>query len=149
MPNKKYKFRVCAINEAGNSEWSDGSELIEAKNPEIEPTIDESMLPREVNAVAGEDFKIIIPFKGGPVHKAQFSKVWKLDTGKNANLKSKTNFFIRSNLLISFPILHSHLNPDIHVMAMIYLQNYLLALSIKTMERFSSALSQFELFMVL
>ena len=75
MPNKKYKFRVCAVNEAGNSAWSDGSELIEAKDPEVEPTIDESMLPREVNVVAGEDFKIVIPFKGGPVTKAQFAKV--------------------------------------------------------------------------
>lgn len=75
MPNKKYSFRVCAVNEAGNSEWSDGSDLIEAKNPEVEPSIDESLLPKQVNAIVGEDFKITIPYKGGPIKTAQFTKV--------------------------------------------------------------------------
>lgn len=34
MPNKKYEFRVAAVNEAGVGEWSQCSDLIEAKNPE-------------------------------------------------------------------------------------------------------------------
>ena len=34
IPNKEYEFRVAALNEAGLSDWSDSSDLIEAKNPE-------------------------------------------------------------------------------------------------------------------
>lgn len=33
LPNKEYEFRVCALNEAGMSAWSDNSGLIEACNP--------------------------------------------------------------------------------------------------------------------
>jgi len=36
MPNQKYEFRVAAVNEAGNSDWSDASDSIEAKNPDSE-----------------------------------------------------------------------------------------------------------------
>lgn len=34
LPNHCYEFRVSAINEAGASDWSETSELIEAKKPE-------------------------------------------------------------------------------------------------------------------
>lgn len=33
IPNKEYEFRVCAINEAGASGWSENSAPIEACNP--------------------------------------------------------------------------------------------------------------------
>ena len=34
LPNREYEFRVAALNEAGLSDWSEASDLIEAKNPE-------------------------------------------------------------------------------------------------------------------
>ncbi|XP_067930808.1 twitchin-like [Watersipora subatra] len=73
IPNKEYEFRVAALNEAGLSEWSDSSDLIEAKNPEVEPTIDDSLIQRTVNAEVGKEFKVSIPFKGGPIKAADFS----------------------------------------------------------------------------
>jgi len=37
--------------------------------------VDESLVPKEVNAVEGLDFKISIPYTGGPVNTANFSLV--------------------------------------------------------------------------
>ena len=33
IPHKEYEFRVCAVNEAGPSKWSENSVPIEACNP--------------------------------------------------------------------------------------------------------------------
>lgn len=41
----------------------------------VEPKIDDSLLPSEINAEIGKPFKVVIPFKGGPVTKALFTKV--------------------------------------------------------------------------
>ena len=39
------------------------------------PSIDETFLPKEVNAEVGKEFKIVIPFKGGPIKSAHFTNV--------------------------------------------------------------------------
>jgi len=75
MPHKEYEFRVCAHNEAGPSEWSKPSDLIEAKNPTTAPKIDRSYLPNDINTEVGKEFKIAIPYSGGPIEKAVFSNV--------------------------------------------------------------------------
>lgn len=41
----------------------------------VEPSIDETLLPKEINAEVGKEFKIVIPYRGGPIAKAQFSNV--------------------------------------------------------------------------
>ena len=41
----------------------------------VEPSIDSSLLPNEINAEVGKEFKITIPYKGGPIKKAQFTIV--------------------------------------------------------------------------
>lgn len=41
----------------------------------VVPRIDRSFLPSEVNAEEGKDFKVVIPYSGGPVKAAKFSNV--------------------------------------------------------------------------
>ncbi|XP_067934437.1 twitchin-like [Watersipora subatra] len=73
LPNKEYEFRVCAVNEAGPSLWSDNSAAIEARHPTVVPKINRSYLPSDVNAEVGKEFKIAIPYTGGPIKAAKFS----------------------------------------------------------------------------
>ena len=75
LPNKEYEFRVCALNEAGASPWSDNSDRIKACMPTVIPKIDRSYLPSDVNAEEGKEFRIKIPYTGGPVKTAKFSNV--------------------------------------------------------------------------
>ncbi|XP_023931299.1 twitchin isoform X3 [Lingula anatina] len=62
---KKYEFRVCAVNKAGPSPWTETAEAIEARPPPVAPKIDLNSMAKDVKAKLGEPFKIVIPFTGG------------------------------------------------------------------------------------
>ena len=66
--NKPYEFRVAAINEGGQGEYSSTSDEIYARPPPSAPKIDwDNFRMRDLVVREGEPFKISIPFKGSPV----------------------------------------------------------------------------------
>ncbi|XP_052825204.1 twitchin isoform X2 [Octopus bimaculoides] len=71
---KDYEFRVCAVNAAGPGQFSECSEAIKARPPPVAPKINFDYLTRDVTAILGEEFKIVIPFTGNPIP----DSTWKL-----------------------------------------------------------------------
>ncbi|GAU87381.1 hypothetical protein RvY_00244-2 [Ramazzottius varieornatus] len=66
--NKPYEFRVAAVNEGGQGEYSNTSDEIYARPPPSAPKIDwDNFRMRDLVVREGEPFKISIPFKGSPV----------------------------------------------------------------------------------
>ncbi len=53
-PRKTYEFRVAAVNQAGQGQWSSNSDPIVARRAPCAPRIDMSMLVRNVLVYQGE-----------------------------------------------------------------------------------------------
>jgi len=41
----------------------------------VAPSIEEVLLPNEINAEVGKEFKIVVPYKGGPIKSATVTLV--------------------------------------------------------------------------
>lgn len=73
--NEPYEFRVAAVNDAGQGEWSDVSDAILASWPPSAPRIDwDNFRMRDITVRAGEKFELQIPFKGSPQPTARWSR---------------------------------------------------------------------------
>ncbi|KJH43663.1 fibronectin type III domain protein [Dictyocaulus viviparus] len=65
-PKKRYEFRVCATNVAGNGEWSEASFPVTASRAPTKPIINMGMLTRDVLAYVGETAKVLVPYSASP-----------------------------------------------------------------------------------
>nr|AZI15635.1 UNC-22 [Auanema rhodensis] len=72
IPKKTYEFRVCAINAAGNSPYSENSVPITAENAPSRPKM--GMLSKDVLAYVGETAKLLVPFAATPMPKIKWAK---------------------------------------------------------------------------
>ncbi|XP_072021853.1 twitchin-like isoform X7 [Amphiura filiformis] len=62
-----YEFQVKAVNAAGESKPSETSEAITAQPPPMRPKIPLDSRHKEVTVLAGEQYKVEIPFEASPV----------------------------------------------------------------------------------
>ncbi|XP_052707844.1 twitchin-like isoform X13 [Crassostrea angulata] len=70
---KEYEFRVAAINNAGLGEFAETSEAIKAQQPPVAPKVSPNFIPRDITVKKGEEFKIVIPYDGNPIPKADWT----------------------------------------------------------------------------
>lgn len=73
QPKKEYEFRVCAVNAAGQSKWSQ-SNPITASNAPSRPRINMGLLTRDLLIRAGETARINVPYAASPMPKIKWSK---------------------------------------------------------------------------
>ncbi|GAB0086378.1 hypothetical protein DMENIID0001_004290 [Sergentomyia squamirostris] len=66
IENHEYEFRVAAINAAGQGMWSAASEPIVARAPPSAPRITSDLSIRDIVVMAGEEYKITVPYVGNP-----------------------------------------------------------------------------------
>ncbi|XP_022091183.1 twitchin-like isoform X3 [Acanthaster planci] len=62
----EYEFRVMAQNAAGPGKPSDASEGIVAAPPSVKPKVRSDCRNKDITAVAGEQFKVEVPFESTP-----------------------------------------------------------------------------------
>ncbi|XP_061166987.1 twitchin-like isoform X9 [Saccostrea echinata] len=70
---KEYEFRVAAINNAGLGDFAETSDAIKAQQPPVAPKVSPNFLPKDITVKRGEEFKIVIPYDGNPIPKADWS----------------------------------------------------------------------------
>lgn len=75
IENHEYEFRVAAVNAAGQGPWSSSSDMIACKAPPSAPKITSDLSIRDMIVIAGEEFKITVPFVATPRPKA----TWKIN----------------------------------------------------------------------
>ncbi|CAJ0587388.1 unnamed protein product, partial [Mesorhabditis spiculigera] len=73
-PKKEYEFRVCAVNAAGSSDYSENSMPVVADSAPSRPKIDMGLLTRDIVVYAGETGKILVPFAATPMPRITWSK---------------------------------------------------------------------------
>lgn len=66
IENHEYEFRVAALNAAGQSPWSSSSDGIWCRAPPSAPKITSDLSIRDMTVIAGQEFKITVPFTGNP-----------------------------------------------------------------------------------
>lgn len=66
LENHEYEFRVAALNAAGQGPWSSSSDMIVCRAPPSAPKITSDLSIRDMTVIAGDDFKITVPFNGNP-----------------------------------------------------------------------------------
>jgi predicted phage tail protein len=66
IENHDYEFRIAAVNAAGQGPWSQTSDVICARAAPIAPKITSDLSIRDMTVIAGEEFKIIVPYIGNP-----------------------------------------------------------------------------------
>lgn len=73
IENHEYEFRVAAVNAAGQGPWSPSSDTIACRAPPSAPKITSDLSIRDMTVVAGNEFKISVPFTGNPKPKVAWS----------------------------------------------------------------------------
>ena len=68
-----YKFRVAAINAAGQGPWSSPSEMIHCAPAKTPPKITSDLSLRDMTIVAGHEISVTVPFAASPQPKAKWS----------------------------------------------------------------------------
>lgn len=66
IENHEYEFRVAAVNAAGQGPWSASSDLIVCRAPPCAPKITSDLSIRDMIVIAGEEFKITVPYIARP-----------------------------------------------------------------------------------
>lgn len=66
IENHEYEFRVAAMNAAGQGPWSPPSDIIVCRAPPSAPKITSDLSIRDMVVIAGEEFKITVPFTASP-----------------------------------------------------------------------------------
>lgn len=66
IENHEYEFRVAAVNAAGQGPWSSASDAICARAPPSAPRITSDLSIRDMVVIAGEEFKITVPYVATP-----------------------------------------------------------------------------------
>lgn len=66
IENHEYEFRVAAVNIAGQGPWSSSSDSICARAPSTAPKITSDLSIRDMTVIAGEEFRITVPYTGKP-----------------------------------------------------------------------------------
>ncbi|XP_055385446.1 twitchin isoform X34 [Condylostylus longicornis] len=64
--NQQYEFRVSAVNAAGQGPYSSSSDAIWCRAPPSAPKITSDLAIRDMTVIAGDDFKITVPFTANP-----------------------------------------------------------------------------------
>lgn len=93
IAHKCYEFRVCAVNAAGPGAFSETSEPIYASQPPCAPKIDLSMLAKDILALAGDPFKIMVPYQAVPPPTVVWSKAGK-DLGASKRVDLETTEYV-------------------------------------------------------
>ncbi|KAJ8977333.1 hypothetical protein NQ317_018615 [Molorchus minor] len=73
IENHEYEFRVAAINAAGQGPWSSSSDAICARAAPSAPKITSDLSIRDMVVIAGEEFKITVPYVATPKPKATWT----------------------------------------------------------------------------
>lgn len=73
IENHEYEFRVAAVNAAGQGPWSSASDGIVARAPPSAPKITSDLSIRDMVVIAGEEFKITVPYVATPKPKEAWS----------------------------------------------------------------------------
>lgn len=73
IENHEYEFRVAAVNAAGQGPWSPSSDTIACRAPPTAPKITSDLSIRDMTVVAGQEFKISVPFTGNPKPKVSWA----------------------------------------------------------------------------
>jgi serine/threonine protein kinase/predicted phage tail protein len=73
IENHEYEFRVAAINAAGQGPWSSSSDAIAARAPPSAPRITSDLSIRDMIVIAGEEFKITVPYVATPKPRASWT----------------------------------------------------------------------------
>ncbi len=68
-----YKFRVSAINAAGQGPWSSPSDMIHCAPAKTPPKITSDLSLRDMTIVAGHEISVTVPFSASPQPKAKWS----------------------------------------------------------------------------
>ena len=66
IENHEYEFRVSAINAAGQGPWSSSSDNIMCRAAPAAPKITSDLSIRDMTVIAGQEFKITVPYTGNP-----------------------------------------------------------------------------------
>lgn len=66
IENHEYEFRVAAINAAGQGPWSSSSDSILCRAAPSAPKITSDLSIRDMTVIAGQEFKITVPFTANP-----------------------------------------------------------------------------------
>lgn len=66
IENHEYEFRVAAVNAAGQGPWSSSSDSIVCRAPPAAPKITSDLSIRDMVVIAGEEFKITVPYYATP-----------------------------------------------------------------------------------
>ncbi|XP_073811656.1 projectin protein bent isoform X33 [Musca autumnalis] len=69
IENAEYEFRVAAVNMAGQSPYSGSSDTIVCRRPQHAPKITSDLSIRDINVIAGEEFRITVPYTASPIPK--------------------------------------------------------------------------------
>ena len=71
--DRKYKFKVAAINAAGQGPFSSPSDLIHCVPAKTPPKITSDLSLRDMTIVAGHEISVTVPFTASPQPKAKWS----------------------------------------------------------------------------
>uniref|UniRef100_T1GA95 Twitchin n=1 Tax=Megaselia scalaris TaxID=36166 RepID=T1GA95_MEGSC len=73
IENYEYEFRVAAVNAAGQGPWSSSSDGIFCRRPPHAPRITSDLHIRDITVIAGEEFRITVPYTANPIPKASWT----------------------------------------------------------------------------
>ncbi|KAL5273793.1 unc-22.2 family protein [Megaselia abdita] len=73
IENYEYEFRVAAVNAAGQGGWSSSSDGIFCRRPPHAPRITSDLHIRDITVIAGEEFRITVPYTANPIPKASWT----------------------------------------------------------------------------
>ena len=73
IENYEYEFRVAAINAAGQGLWSSLSDIIACRAPPSAPKITSDLSIRDMIVIAGEEFRITVPYVASPKPKESWT----------------------------------------------------------------------------
>lgn len=73
LENHEYEFRVAARNLAGQGQWSAPSDPVLICAPSKHPKITSDLSIRDMTVLAGQEYKITVPFVGSPAPVAHWT----------------------------------------------------------------------------
>lgn len=92
IENHEYEFRVAAVNAAGQGSWSPPSDTIVCRAPLSPPKITSDLSIRDLTVVAGQEFKITVPFIGNPKPKPSWAiNTFEVLTDERIKFESNNN----------------------------------------------------------
>lgn len=81
---------MAGINAAGQGPWSTSSDAIVCRAPPLAPKITSDLSIRDMTVIAGQEFKITVPFIGNPMPKPTWT-INGLDVDQDERIKFDTN----------------------------------------------------------